>query len=184
MCRVLEGGQVCSDLDQYGRGRSLAHPEDGLEVVHLLREELVAHLGHPRLAFHPVAGGEFQLVPELGDHFAVHLRDHTGQRGLHRFAPLALDSAPVHLRHEPLGVGDSFGEKFDDFAVTLAVHVGHVVVQPDVAPLQCYVKLGQFVHDLPVQVGDTAVVLPQLLDGIAGNIAPPYQNLQQTGRYL
>ena len=44
-------------------------------------------------------------------------------------------------------------------------------------------ELAQLAHNLPVQFGDAAVVLAQLLYGFAGDVAPSYQVLQQARRY-
>ena len=69
----------------------------------------------------------------------------------------------THLVNVRLIFGVGYAFIFTDFVydglATFAVHVGHVVTQPDVAPLYDGIELGELVYDLIVKIAAAPVIL-------------------------
>lgn len=65
------------------------------------------------------------------------------------------------------------------FLVTLAVNVGHVIADADIAALQDHVDALFTAHDVLVEFINVPPVQTQLLDHVVGNKAVPDQVLQE-----
>ena len=95
---------------------------------------------------------------------------------------MAIDDTSVDFFHEHLRVGNALRYTGYDFFITLAVSIGNIVAQSDIASLQCSVLLGQFSVNLIVKVEDAPVILSELLDSLRRHKASTYQFLQHALR--
>lgn len=74
-----------------------------------------------------------------------------------------LYDAAVDFPYQRLWVCHSLGYFPHHVFVALAVHVGHIVAQAEIATLHHGIKLGQLADDFLVKVEDAPIVLAKLL---------------------
>ena len=127
--------------------------------------------------------GHVYLGLELAQDVHVAFRDASRERGDDGVLPVAIDDTAVNLLHKHLGVGHALADPVYDGLVALAVRVGHVVAQPDVAPLDDGVELGELSDNLVVKVVDAPVILAQLLDALGRDEAATDKFLHHALRY-
>ena len=73
------------------------------------------------------------------------------------------NNATVDFIYQNLRVCHALGYFPHHVLVALAVHVGHIVAQADIATLHHGIKFGQFANDFLVKVENAPVVLSKLL---------------------
>ncbi len=135
------------------------------------------------MAFLLVPAGEVQLLLELPHRVRLRLRDYSRQCRQDGFSPVFVDDAAVDSRYQRLGVSHAVAQVGHHVLVAFGVRVGHVVAQADVAPEHHRVKFRQLADNLGIEVEDTAIVLPQLLDDFGRHEVAADQVLQRALRY-
>ena len=77
-----------------------------------------------------------------------------------------VDDASMNLLDQFLWVSDTFREPAHDGSVTLALYVGDIVAQADVAPLEYSIHFGFLTYDFLIEVKDSTVILAKLLNNL------------------
>ena len=122
--------------------------------------------------------GNINFLTDLSHHIRVCLSNDSCECCNNSLPPVAINDTSVDFFHEHLGIGNTFRYTSYDFFITLAVSIGNIVAQSDIASLQCGIQLGQFPVNLIVKVEDAPVILPKLLDSFRRYKTSTHQFLQ------